>query len=113
MEEPGKYTNAAPSYTQCMVSVTTQSINCGNVASTVEASRMSSLTIEVDLAAPVSNMKRLIESKWVIPVRDQLIWFAGGDGDVLLRDHQKVGAYGIAHGSELRLNRRVPTPPPI
>ena len=112
MQEPGKYTNAAPSYSQCMVAVTTRSTNCGNVASTVEASRTSTLTIEVDLAAPVSRMKRLIDSKWVIPVRDQLIWFdGGGDGGVLLRDHQKLGAYGIAHGTQLRLELRARTPP--
>ena len=113
MQEPGKYTNAAPSYSQCMVGVTTRSTNCGNVASTVEASRMSKIILEVDLAAPVSRMKRLINTKWVIPERDQLIWFNNNDGDVLLRDHQNLGAYGIVHGSELRLELRVRTPPPL
>ena len=114
MEMPGlKYTNSTPSYTQCMVSVSTQSINCGNVAPTVEASRVSKITIEVDLAQPVSRLKALIDSKWVIPPCDQLIFFKGSDGDVLLHDYQKLGDYGIVHGTELHLDLRARTPPPL
>ena len=75
--------------------------------------RVSTLTLEVDLAAPVSRAKRLIESKWVIPVRDQLLWFSGCDGDVLLRDQQPLGTYGVAGGADLRLELRAHTPPPL
>ena len=108
-KEPGKYTNAMPSYTQCVVTVETKSINCGNVASTVEASRISKIAIEVDLSKKVSIMKELINEKWVISPEDQILSF----GSVLLRDHQNVGSYGIVSGSKLTLDKRVRTPPPI
>ena len=108
-DEPGKYTNAMPSYTQCVVTVQTKSINCGNVASTVEASRISKIAIEVDLSKKVAVMKGLIDEHWVISPRDQIIYF----NNSLLRDHQNLGSYGIVSGSKLLLDKRIPTPPPI
>ncbi len=109
LPEPGKYTNSAPTYTRACVGVTTRARNCGNVASTVEETRVATLTVEADLAHPVAAFKQQVCRDWVIPVHRQILTF----GTRVLRDHQPLGSYGVVHGSNLALELAARPPSPI